>query len=411
MEQGLGFVDQSCLAFGAGQVATLGEFLEEEVGQRHGLGDQTVEFRLAEFPDEAVRVVFGGQEDEADLLVVGQRFQGVFQGAPGGLAAGVVAIEGEDDAVDLAQQFLHMGRRGRGAQRCDGVADTVLRQGDDVHVAFGDDGGVGFTQGLARLRQAEQLAALLEERGFRRVQVFGFALVDNAATEGDDLALRIDDGDHQAVAEAVVAAAGLVLDDQAGDLQFVGVVIGEDGLQVLPAVRRIADAEASGHFAGKAAFLAVFDGAWRSLELGLVVGSGARHDLDQRAGLAWLFVVETASFALRHAHPGAAGQFLDGVDEAHALVFHDEADGRTVRAAAEAVVELLGRADREGRRFLVVEGAAGGIVGARLLERHVAIHQVDDVHPGQQILNEGIRNHVLGIRRSGSGGGRPILGS
>ncbi len=80
----------------------------------------------------------------------------------------------------------------------------------------------------------------------------------------------------------------------------------------------------------------------------------------RRAGLAGLLVVEAAAFALRHLHAGAAGQFLDGVDEAHALVFHDEADGRAVRAAAEAVVELLGRADREGRRFLVVEGAAGG---------------------------------------------------
>jgi hypothetical protein len=89
-------------------------------------------------------------------------------------------------------------------------------QGDDVHVAFGDDGGVGFAQGLAGLRQAEQLAPFFEERRLRRVQVFRLALVDDAAAEGDDLALGVDDRDHQAVAETVVAAAGLVLDDQAG---------------------------------------------------------------------------------------------------------------------------------------------------------------------------------------------------
>jgi hypothetical protein len=156
----------------------------------------------------------------------------------------------------------------------------------------------------------------------------------------------------------------------------------------LPAIRRVTDTEASGHFAGEASFLAVFDGVWRNLELRLVVRGSACHDLDQRAGLAGFLIVEAAAIAFRYRHAGATSQVLDGIDEAHALVFHDEADSRAVGAAAEAVVELLGRADREGRRFLVVEGAAGGVVGAGLLERHVAVHQVDDVDPGQQILDE-----------------------
>jgi hypothetical protein len=69
-----------------------------------------VELFLAEFADVAVGVVFLRQEDEGEALVVGQCFQRVFQGAPGGLAAGVVAVEAEDDAVDLAQQLGDMGR-------------------------------------------------------------------------------------------------------------------------------------------------------------------------------------------------------------------------------------------------------------------------------------------------------------
>jgi len=54
----------------------------------------------------------------------------------------------------------------------------------------------------------------------------------------------------------------------------------------------------------------------------------------------------------------------------------------------KAVIELLGRADREGGRFLVVERAAGGVIGAGFLERNVSIHQIDDVDPGEEVLDE-----------------------
>ena len=85
---------------------------------------------------------------------------------------------------------------------------------------------------------------------------------------------------------------------------------------------------------------------------------------------------------------GAVGQLLDRVDEAEARILHQETDRRAVRAAAEAVVELLGRADREGGRFFVVERAAGGEVGAGFFERDVAVDQIDDVYAVQQFLNE-----------------------
>ncbi|MPM55420.1 hypothetical protein SDC9_102217 [bioreactor metagenome] len=343
--------------------------------------------------------MLGRQEDEADPLVVGQRFQRVFQRPPGGFAAGGVAVESKDDAVDLAQQLLHVGWRRCRAQRRHRVTDAVLGQGDDVHVAFGDDRRVGGAHGLARLRQAEQFAAFFEKRGFRRVQVFRFALVDDAAAEGDDVALGVDDGDHQAVAEAVVTAAGVIVDDQAGQLQGVAVVIGEDRLQVLPAVRGVADAEAGGGLAGQAAALAVVDGARRLAQLFLVPGGGAAHDLDQIAGVA--AAVRGVAAVVGDGHAGARRQFAHGVDETHALVFHDETDGGAVGAAAEAVVELLARADRERRRLFVVEGAAGGVIGARLLQRYVAVDQVDDVDPGQQILDEVFRDHGLRISRRG----------
>ena len=48
-----------------------------------------------------------------------------------------------------------------------------------------------------------------------------------------------------------------------------------------------------------------------------------------------------------HLQADLLGQVLDGLDEAHAGVVHQKADGIAVLAAAKAVVELLGRADAE----------------------------------------------------------------
>ena len=47
--------------------------------------------------------------------------------------------------------------------------------------------------------------------------------------------------------------------------------------------------------------------------------------------------------------------------------------------AAETVIELLVGADREGRRFFVVERAAGLVIFAALFERHVLVDHVHDV--------------------------------
>ena len=72
-----------------------------------------------------------------------------------------------------------------------------------------------------------------------------------------------------------------------------------------------------------------------------------------------------------------------------------------MRAAAEAVVELLGRAYGERRRLLAVERAAGEMVGAALFQRHVALDHVDDVDPMEQFLLERIGDHGRNaLRRS-----------
>ena len=64
-----------------------------------------------------------------------------------------------------------------------------------------------------------------------------------------------------------------------------------------------------------------------------------------------------------------------------------------MRAATEAVIELLGRTDGERRRFLGVERAAREIVRPALLQRDVAFDHVDDIDAMEQFLLEGIRYH------------------
>ena len=127
------------------------------------------------------------------------------------------------------------------------------------------------------------------------------------------------------------------------------------------------------------------------LELLEIVLGGLAHDLGQLGG-AGAFVPDPPGL-LRHHHAHAPGQFLHRIDEAQARILHEEADGRAVGAAAEAVIELLGRADGERRRLFVVEGTAGGVVGPRLFQRYVAVNEVDDVDPVQQFLEEGFGDH------------------
>ena len=88
----------------------------------------------------------------------------------------------------------------------------------------------------------------------------------------------------------------------------------------------------------------------------------------------------------------SAGQALDRLNEAHVIEFHQEANRRAVRAAAEAVIETLARADGKRRRFFVMKRAAGLEFAARFLELHAPANDLDDVGAGDQIVDEILRN-------------------
>src|SRR5690606_21018931 len=89
-----------------------------------------------------------------------------------------------------------------------------------------------------------------------------------------------------------------------------------------------------------------------------------------------------------HLEARSRGEFLDRLDEAEVVVLHDEAERGPVRTAAEAVIELLVGADRERRRLLVVERAAGLVLPPRALQLHAAADHLDDVDARDQLVDE-----------------------
>ena len=75
---------------------------------------------------QGVGVFAVGQEQKACAAAVLQARQGGFQGAPGGVATGGVAIETEQYARYDAEQALEVFFAGGGAERGDGIAQALL---------------------------------------------------------------------------------------------------------------------------------------------------------------------------------------------------------------------------------------------------------------------------------------------
>ncbi|TSE18327.1 hypothetical protein Tigna_02563 [Tepidimonas ignava] len=302
--------------------------------------------------------------------------------------------------VGEAQQLAHvLGRAGR-AQRRHHVAHTVLGQRHDVHVAFHHQRAAGLADGLARFEQAVQLFALVEQRGFGGVEVFGLTAVQHAPAKADHLALDVADREHDAVAEAVVAARATVAvvggHHQPALHQPFVLVVGKDGGQKAPLRRGVAQAIGFGDDAGEATAFQVLDGARAGLELGLVRARGLRQPFGQGLLLPTLGGGACARGRVvrlvGHAQPQLRSQIVHGVPKAGARVRHQKVDRVAVRAATEAVVELLGRADRERRRFFGVERAQADEVGPAFAQRHVAADDLDDVGARQQVLQKGGRD-------------------
>ena len=133
----------------------------------------------------------------------------------------------------------------RGAVGGDHLRDAGAVEGDDVHIAFDHDQPLGGAARGAGAVDVVERAALVEERGVGRVEIFGLAVAEDAPAEGDDPAARVADRDHQAAAEAVVAVAAFFgLDQHAGLDELVLAELVERALERGAAVGGEAEAEA-----------------------------------------------------------------------------------------------------------------------------------------------------------------------
>ena len=106
----------------------------------------------------------------------------------------------------------------RGTAGREGLAHPGAREGDPVEVALADDRAARSPDRLERVGEAVEGLALLEDRGLRRVQVFGFLIrLDGASAEADDAAAHVLDREGDPAAQPVVdAAPALARRDEAG---------------------------------------------------------------------------------------------------------------------------------------------------------------------------------------------------
>ena len=174
-------------------------------------------------------------------------------------------------------------------------------------------------------------------------------------------------GEHHAVAKPVVAATvclggrraacavcAVTRIAQSHEARFFQqrVVIGrEHTRQRAPAGRCEAEVEARGNRANQSALLEVVHCARVFTQLAAVeVGRLLQHLAQRQAALAQrvaALALVGADLLFGHREASALGQITHRFDEAQAQVFGEEADGVAAGATAEAVIELLGRADRK----------------------------------------------------------------
>ena len=357
--------------------------------------------RQVEFAPETVEPVFGlvlaavKQDLKALRAVFFQKFvrvlrplhpqdahldAGLFEhrdGAARGVLPGLVAVVGQDDLIGVLGEDVRVLLRQRRAERGHGAVEPVLVQGDGVHIALGEDDAALLA--LAGDVEREEIFAFVEDERLRRVEVFGRRIVHHAAAEADDVPPDVDDGEHEAVAEAVVHAAVFAPDGEPGVDELVEpVALFLHGVRERrPRVRAEAKAEALDRVHAERPLLYV---RLRGLAHGgkQLLAEKPRRVLAQGPKALLLLILRVVGLVLRYLHPRALGEEADGVGEVQPLDLHDEVDHAAARVAAEAVIDALVRGDGERSGLLRVERAEAEEVRAPARQAHILSHDLVD---------------------------------
>ena len=338
--------------------------------------------------DQRVGIFAVRKKQKQGLTPVAHARQHRFDRAPRGLTPRAVAVEAEVHIGALAKKNLGMIARRRGAERRDRLRHAELMQADRVHVAFDDDQARDLLVCLAHLPEPEQFAALVEERRLGRIEIFRRVFPDeHAPAERDRAAATVENRKHHAAAEAIVFRAALAAGEKPGFLHERDALRAraERVLERVPLIRRVAEIEFRDR---RVVEPAVGEVRARGFVRAELAAEERRRGFEHGVKVRRVFARRLASAFVGHLDAGAARELFDCVGKFEAVVIHEEADRAPVRAAAEAVIELLGGAHGERRRTLVVERAARGPVAAGLFERHAFLDHVDDVDAGEEVVDE-----------------------
>ena len=294
---------------------------------------------------------------------------------------------------DQAQLILGDG----GAKRGHRGLEPRHGKRDHVHIAFGNDQRLALRGGLARGAVVVKAAALVEQFGFRRVEVFRVVVrVHRPAAKGDTTPARVTDREHDPVAEHVIGLLALgrgARKARAQDQVLGDALLAQMVPKPLPAVGRKADLEPVQRSLGQLAARKIVarGGPCPGLEAEPEMPRGFLHDGGKFAppvGLLRLMRV-----AGGHRHPGLARKIFHRLHERHVFNLLQEGNRVALRMAAEAVVIALAVVDVEGRRLFLMEGAwrpevALGRVRLALIPCHLAADDAGQRHAGAKFVKE-----------------------
>ncbi len=198
-----------------GRIQRLGVALagEQHVHEGCAGGELGLQGRRPLFAQDIVGILAADDGGEAEALAGLEQRQGAVDGSAGGLLARPVAVEAQRRLRVQAPEHFHLRLAQRRAHGRHG-GDPGPLAGNDVHVTLDHDQGRAIAAGvqqLARLRQAVEHVALVEERRVGAVEVLGPGLrIHGPPAEGDDPPSPVGDRKDDPVAEAVVGRTAVL---------------------------------------------------------------------------------------------------------------------------------------------------------------------------------------------------------
>src|SRR5687768_18394743 len=240
--------------------------------------------------------------------------------------------------IGRLEKRADMSTGNRGAKRCDRLIEARLRQPDDIEIALRHDRATTFAYRVSCFVQSVQLLPLSEDRRLGRVQILWLTDIENPRSEPNHLPARIANWKHHAASKTVVTLAFVGNhEDRFHQLRIV--IIVEGSAQRLPGVGRIAQRETSGGVTGNTSPLQVLDRKSAVFQLSTIEVGRPRQYVGQPPSLRMRI---GCALGFRNLHAGHLSQITYGVDITLSAMLHQKPDGAAMRAAPEAMKELLG---------------------------------------------------------------------